>query len=89
MVAFIFTKKAEKCFLALSAKVRERILCKLKALKTHDDIFSILKKLHHLEPATHRLRIGDYRLILQLSERKEEALKFLVLDVGDRKDVYK
>lgn len=89
MVTFVFTKKSEKRFLSLSVAVRERVFEKLRALKNHDDIFSVLKKLHYLEPATHRLRIGDYRLILELSGRKGESVKFLVLDVGDRKDVYK
>lgn len=75
--------------MALSAVVQKRILVKLKALKEHEDIFSVLKKLHHLEPATHRLRIGNYRLVLELGERKGESVKFLVLDLGDRKDVYR
>ncbi|MBT4917193.1 hypothetical protein HON58_02025 [Candidatus Peregrinibacteria bacterium] len=89
MVIFVFTKKSEKCFLSLPVVVQERILVKLKALKKHDDIFSVLKKLHHLEPATHRLRIGGYRLILELNEHKKGFIRFLVLDVGDRKDIYK
>lgn len=89
MVVFVFTKKSEKVFLSLSSKVQERILGKLKNLKMHGDVFSVLKKLHHLEPATHRLRVGDYRLILELKERNGENVKFLVLDVGDRKDIYR
>ncbi len=89
MVTFVFTKKSEKRFLSLSGKVRKRILDKLKNLKNHDDVFAVLKRLHHLEPATHRLRIGDYRLILEISDRKGECVKFLILDVGDRRDIYK
>lgn len=89
MNTFIFTKKAEKRFLSLPKKVQERVLQKLKDLKSHKDLLSVLKRLHHLEPAAHRLRIGDYRLILELREQGPETFKFWVLDVGDRKDIYK
>lgn len=86
MNKFVFTKKAEKTFLKLPKSVQDRISDKLKDLKNHEDIFSILKRLYHLEPATHRLRVGNYRLIL---EQKEQDTTFWVLDVGDRKSVYK
>ncbi len=89
MIIFVFTKKAEKRFLSLSKKVQTQILTKLKGLKSHTDIFSVLKKLHHFEPATHRLRIGSHRLILELNTQNKEAVKFLVLDVGHRKEIYK
>lgn len=89
MNQFIFTKKSEKHFLCLPKTVQGRIIKKLKSLKTHEDIFSILKKLHHLDPATHRLRIGDYRLILELKEQSDKKIVFWVLDLGDRKDIYK
>ncbi len=68
--------------------MRERISKKLRELKSHEDIFSLLKRLHHFEPATHRLRVGSYRLILELKKLEKENVTFLVLDVGDRKDVY-
>jgi len=86
MNEFVFTKKAEKRFLKLPKSVQSRILDKLKDLKNHEDIFSILKRLYHLEPATHRLRVGDYRLIF---EQKQQGTTFWVLDVGDRKNIYK
>ena len=89
MIKFIFTKHAEKKFLSLHVSLQERIKKKLTSLKKHDDIFAILKRLHHFEPATHRLRIGDFRLILQLKKQTSKNIEFLVLDIGDRKDVYK
>lgn len=86
MNEFVFTKKAEKSFLKLPGSVQSRVVGKLKDLKNHEDIFSILKRLYHLEPATHRLRIGSYRLIL---EQKGQGTTFWILDVGDRKNIYK
>lgn len=89
MIEFVFTKKAKKRFLNLPKSAQKRILEKLKKLKDHEDVFSVLKRLHHLEPASHRLRIGHYRLILELKKQEKSVTRFFVLDVGDRKDVYK
>lgn len=89
MNKFVFAKKAEKKFRSLPNSVQERILKKLKDLKPHEDLLSILKRLHHLEPASHRLRVGDYRLILELKDQSSEGLSFWILDVGNRKDIYK
>lgn len=89
MILFAFTKYAEKAFLKLTKKAQERILNKLRELKFHDDIFSVLKKLANFEPATHRIRIGSYRLILELKLQKGDDLEFWVLDVAHRKDVYR
>lgn len=89
MNQFVFTKKAERKFYCMPKPVQERILTKLRSLKSHPDLLSILKRLHHLEPASHRLRIGNYRLILELKIQNNEELVFCVLDLDDRKDVYK
>jgi len=89
MTVFVFTKYSEKAFNKLPKNVKERILDKLRELKKHDDIFAVLKRLHNLEPASHRLRIGNYRLILELKSQKNDKTEFWVLDVGDRKDIYK
>ena len=89
MNQFIFTKKAEERFLDLPKSIQERIITKLKNLKQHDDILSILKRLHYLEPASHRLRVGNYRLILELKKQTQKETIFWILGVGDRKDIYK
>lgn len=89
MVKFVFSNNAEKIFNKIPSKVQERIVKKIKELKTHPDILSCLKRLNHFEPATHRLRIGNYRLILELKTQENENFKFLVLDFGDRKSIYK
>lgn len=89
MVSFVFTKFAERNFLKLPKNIQKRVFERLEALKDHEDIFSILKRLHHFEPATHRLRIGSHRLILELKRQSKIMTEFWVLDVGDRKEVYR
>lgn len=89
MITFVFTKVGEKAFLKLSRQEQERIASKLRALKYHADILSVLKRLYDFAPATHRLRIGNYRLILELRNRQKDDFEFWVLDVGHRKDIYR
>ncbi|KKU80226.1 MAG: hypothetical protein UY05_C0011G0008 [Candidatus Peregrinibacteria bacterium GW2011_GWA2_47_7] len=89
VTAFIFTKYAKRKFTKLPLGIQKRIVVKLTALKKHEDIFSILRPLHNFEPATHRLRIGSYRLILELKADKKSAPEFLILDMGHRRDIYR
>ncbi len=89
MHTFIFSNHAHKNFLKLSKETQDRISQKLRTLKSHDDILAILKRLHGFEPATHRLRVGNYRLVLELKQQEEQSIEFWILDVGHRKDIYK
>ncbi len=85
MNQFIFTRFAEKQLRCQEKDIQKKILEKLRKLKTHEHIFSVLKPLVDFEPATHRLRIGAYRLILAHLKKTQ----FLILDVGHRKEIYK
>ena len=85
MITFVFSKEAEKRFKKIDSEYSDRILKKLKTLKNHNDIFSILSPLIDFKPATHRLRVGNFRLILE----KISAEKFLILDIGHRKEIYR
>jgi len=87
MNSFTFTKTAKKAFLKLPNDAQERIILKLKSLKSHPDILRNLKTLFNYEPATHRLRVGRYRLILEQAKASKSGVEFLVLDVGDRKNI--
>lgn len=89
MVTFIFTKQAKKAYERIPKTIQARVIEKLKELKNHGDIFSILKRLENFKLATHRLRIGNYRLILELREQTDKDSIFWVLDIGHRKDIYK
>jgi mRNA-degrading endonuclease RelE of RelBE toxin-antitoxin system len=81
---FQFTKYAEKKFLKLDKNAQAMIREKLVGIKESGNLWQ-LNTLKNFEPATHRLRVGDYRLILEQISTKE----FIVLDVGHRRDIYK
>lgn len=83
--SFVFTPFAERKFRKLDRMLQERVRLKLRELKRHDDIDSVLKPLTNFHPATHRLRIGQYRVILQKVSDRE----FVILDIGNRSDIYK
>lgn len=89
MVNFKSTIEFDKKFFKLPKTIQERIKNKLQTLKLHSDIFSVLKKLYDFPPATHRLRIGNYRLVLELIKQEKDVVAFLMLDVDHRKDVYR
>ena len=89
MVVFVFSKFADKRLKKLARSEQDRIIIKLQELKQHPDVLSILKPLHNFEPATHRLRVGNYRLILQLIQTSSHQEEFIVLDVGHRRDIYR
>jgi mRNA-degrading endonuclease RelE of RelBE toxin-antitoxin system len=83
--SFVFTPLAERKFRKLERMLQERVRLKLRELKRHDDIGSVLKPMTNFRPATHRLRIGQYRVILQRISEHE----FLVIDIGNRSDIYR
>lgn len=82
---FVFTKFAQKKLLRFEKAIQERIREKLLEIKHHDQIDAVLRVLTNVAPATHRIRIGQYRIIVQRISEQE----FLVLDIGNRKDIYR
>ncbi len=80
---FVFTIYSEKKLKKFTPNVREYVVLKLKNI-SHWKIDWNFRALHNFSPATHRLRIGDYRLIL-----KKESSTYIVLDIGHRKNIYK
>ncbi|OGJ43111.1 hypothetical protein A3B60_00220 [Candidatus Peregrinibacteria bacterium RIFCSPLOWO2_01_FULL_39_12] len=89
MVIFKFTKYAKRQFLKFENDIQLRITDKLKYLKSHPDIFSILVLMKDSRFTTHRLRVGSYRLILRLNVHKKNYIEFIVVKAGDRREVYK
>lgn len=88
MITFIFLNSTKKSFLKFPEEDQQRILNKLRSLKTHPDIFNILKKIEALPPATHRLRIGKHRLLLELAKKQKNELEFEILKIALHKDIY-
>ncbi|MCF7830521.1 type II toxin-antitoxin system RelE/ParE family toxin [Candidatus Gracilibacteria bacterium] len=84
MQSFHFTKYSYSLFLELESNVRERVEQKLEWIKKHPDILSLLRPLKGYEPASYRLRIGNYRLIIHQKAKS----KFVIVDIGHRKNIY-
>ena len=76
-----FSKKAEKQFLKLEQIHKERIASALERIRIRPEPF--LTKL--VGNDSYRLKVGDYRVIIDLYRDK---LIVLVVNIGHRKNVY-
>lgn len=81
-----FTKKASKQFFKLDRKIREQIIYKLKEIEKLENPRTIGKALVANYKGLWRYRVGDWRLICLIEEKK---IVILVLEVGHRKEIYK
>ena len=82
---FIFTIRWKKDFDKIDNVNKTRILNKLRFLKNTLDLGLYFKKLENFYPATHRLRVGDLRVILE----KTNNNNFKILNIWNRGDIYK
>ena len=76
-----FHKRADRFLASLSKKERARILEKIYGLPNQGDRIKMKG-----EKDTYRLRVGDYRVIYEVHEDK---IVVLILNIGNRGDVYK
>lgn len=89
MIKFIFSKGSKKKFLNFEKDLQDRILFKLRNLNDHSNIFSVLVKMKDCNHSTHRLRIGNYRIVLFLKNQQEDNYEFIIVDIGHRKEIYR
>ncbi len=87
-IEFYFTNAGYKTFEGLPNEIQERMLEKVRNLKRHPRIFEIVKRID-FTPATHRLRVGHYRLLLELKKNEPEQKIFWILMAGHRREVYR
>jgi|GEM_PF-6874260 len=71
---FFFTKYAEDQLYKLTPIVQNRIISKLQAIKSAV-ISPDIKRMKQSSIVTHRLRIGNYRLLLQKRDGGYVVLK--------------
>lgn len=84
---FVFTKHAAKQFEKLEPRIQNQIKAKLNILKQNTQQFKQnIKPLINMNPISHRVRIGSYRLLLSFDDN---AQNYIVLKVAHRKSVYK
>ncbi len=82
MYEVLLTTKAKKQLKKLESEIRKRIISTLKRIRIRPE--SHLTKL--VGDPGYKLRVGDYRLIIDIDKGK---LIILVLKVGHRKNIYK
>jgi mRNA interferase RelE/StbE len=77
----VFTDTSQKQFNKLEKDVQERIIKALERIRLRPESF--VKKL--VGDPGYRLRVGDYRVILDI---EKSELIILVIKVGHRKNIY-
>lgn len=83
-LVFTFTEKALRQFRDLTSDLRLRIGEKLKFWQAEENILSFGKPTPLLKNATHRFRVGNYRVLCKLQKGE-----LIILKVGPRDKVYK
>ena len=78
----IFTDTSRKQFKKLEKDIQERIVKALERIRIRPEAH--IKKL--VEDPGYRLRVGEYRIILDI---EKEKLIILVIKIGHRKNIYK
>ena len=81
MYEVIFSSKAENQLKKLDKQIQERIIVALERISIRPEHF--VEKL--IGETGFKLRVGDYRIILDIDNNK---LLILVLKLGHRKNIY-
>ncbi|MDP4008463.1 MAG: type II toxin-antitoxin system RelE/ParE family toxin [Candidatus Peregrinibacteria bacterium] len=89
MNTFQFTKKGKKSLRELPKDMQKRIEERLHWLKSHPDIFSVIETLQDYYPATHRVRVGNYRVLVHHESQAKSNNLFYVLKIGHRGGIYR
>ncbi len=84
MIVFLFTKKSEKELFVFDPTIREYLIDGLRKAKDPVILETGSKLVYGLPPATHRLRIGNYRILYEL-----DGDSVTILKIGHRRDVYR
>lgn len=78
-----FTASGKKDIQKLPKNLQKRIIRKLQFFSSQEDPLSFSKPLLQLPPATHRFRVGDYRIAFYLLKDT-----IFVVKVKHRREVY-
>jgi mRNA interferase RelE/StbE len=81
MYEIIITDKAKKKLEKLPFEIQKRIAAVLERIRIRP--FYFVKRL--IGEPYFRLRVGDYRIILEIQENK---LIIMIIDLGHRKEIY-
>jgi mRNA-degrading endonuclease RelE of RelBE toxin-antitoxin system len=81
---FLFSTQAKKDIDSFESEVKKRIAKRLTLLSECDDILFFAKKLSGTQLPQYRIRIGHYRVVVDIMGKK-----VFVLRIQHRKDVYR
>ena len=81
---FRFKPTGEKYFNKLPRDVQERIVKKLEYFENSGDPLEFSERLINYELGEYRFRVGNYRIITEISDGT-----IFILLVGHRRDIYK
>ncbi len=81
MYEIFFSEIAKKQFLKLEKEIQKRILTSLDRIKIRPEAY--VTKL--IGDASYRLRVGDYRVLMDIDHGK---LIILIIKVGHRRNIY-
>ena len=82
MYEIIFSQKAKKQLFKLKKNIQERIITALERIRIRPEAY--ITKL--VGDPGYKLRVGDYRLIMDIDNNN---LLILIIKVGHRKNIYK
>ncbi|MCC7432785.1 hypothetical protein IT412_04650 [Candidatus Peregrinibacteria bacterium] len=84
---FLFSKFAAKQWAKIPARDLDRIREKLEYWKLYPDLLLLkMKPVYDFYPATHRFRIGSWRLLVMFDQSRDTLI---ILKIGARKEIYK
>jgi mRNA-degrading endonuclease RelE of RelBE toxin-antitoxin system len=83
MKKIVFSVTAEKDLKKISSIDAQRIVKKLQFFSEQKQVLSFAKPLVNLPPATHRFRVGSYRIAFMLKGGSVHIIR-----ISHRKDVY-
>lgn len=87
MMIVEYTHAAQRDLLRLPTKTAQRIVKKMRWFASQKDPLASAKPLRDARFGSHRFRVGDYRILVDLVDDRLRIL--LVLAVKHRKDVYR
>jgi len=81
---FVFSKQAQKQFLKLPAQEKKKLARKIQWLFCQEEPLQQCRVLQDKSLGEFRFRVGDYRVIFDVSNNTA-----FILLVGHRKDIYR
>ena len=81
MYGVIFSEKAEKQLGKMPREIQGRILNSLERIQVRPEAY--VERM--VGEPTYKLRVGDYRVILEI---QQSVMRILVIKVGHRKNIY-